>query len=174
MLGVTAVDGLCVGGFVILSLLRAAFPSPACIVSDMILVISLSDSWADDLDMAWSWWSKCIPVLLVVYVLRGYWANYFVVVPGDWRFVSGIPLLNICLESGFYACCWRRCYRLAIGKVLRSIYWWRCGEFWFSVLLSSYIDSGMVPTRIFVLDNLYLKLCFLTCSTVKKFFAICD
>jgi hypothetical protein len=27
----------------------------------------------------------------------------------------------------------------------------------------------MVPTQVFVLDNLYLKSCFLTCSTVKKY-----
>jgi hypothetical protein len=35
-------------------------------------------------------------------------------------------------------------------------------------LLSSNVGPGMVPTRVYLLDNLYLKSCYLTCSTAKK------
>jgi hypothetical protein len=40
--------------------------------------------------------------------------------------------------------------------------------FWSSRLLSSDVGSGMVPTQIISLDNLYLNSCFLTRSTMKK------
>jgi hypothetical protein len=36
------------------------------------------------------------------------------------------------------------------------------------VLLSSYVDPGMVSTQMFFLVNLYLNSFYLTCSTVKK------
>ncbi len=35
-------------------------------------------------------------------------------------------------------------------------------------LLSSNVGPGMVPTQVYLLDNLYLKLCYLTRSTAKK------
>ncbi len=36
------------------------------------------------------------------------------------------------------------------------------------VFLSPYVDCGMVAMRIFLLVDLYLKLCYLTHSTAKK------
>jgi hypothetical protein len=39
---------------------------------------------------------------------------------------------------------------------------------WFLVLLSSYVDPGMVSMQMVFLVNLYLNLFYLTYSTVKK------
>ena len=86
--------------------------------------------------------------------------------PGFWVWAVPPPLQWL---FGVWSnvCCQRWHYQSAGGRMPRSMYCCWCVVF-ISRLLSSNVNSSMVPTRIILLDNLYLNSYFLTHSTMKK------
>ncbi len=82
--------------------------------------------------------------------------------------VIGVPPLQYLLLFRFDARAPRQCSGSAIGKVLKPESWWCWVGFGISILLSSYVASDMVSTRLICLVNHVLKIVLLDLFYSKK------